>query len=351
MTLYVEKVDLEAQELNNMKMEELFDFDDILLEPKKQTKIKSRGEIDHTYNGQLPLFVSPMDTVVSQHKARHYVDNNYEVCMPRNEFEPYTFNSFSLDEINESINILNPTGRYLIDIANGHMKYLADTVRLIKTKYPRLTLMVGNVANPATYGLLSDAGADYIRIGIGNGAGCLTTKQLGVGYPMGSLIYDCYTISMSLDEPAKIVADGGMKGYSDIIKALALGADYVMLGSILNKTIESAGQSYIKMLGTHIPVNDSLSKKLFSKGINVYKKFRGMSTKEVQKQWGKKKLKTSEGVVRYQRVEYTLEGWTTNMVDYLRSAMSYCGARDLSEFIGYVKFNRITVNAYRRFNK
>ena len=177
---------------------------------------------------------------------------------------------------------------------------------------------------------------------------CLTTQNTGVGYPMASLIRECYDISLTLKNPAYIVADGGMKDYSDIIKALALGADFVMLGSILNKAIESAGDNY---LWGKIKVTQLLAEKAYKIGIPVYKKFRGMSTKEVQKKWGSEKIKTSEGVVRFRKVEYTLSQWTENFEHYLRSAMSYTGAKTLKDFIGWPEIVQITDNAYKRFNK
>ena len=341
-------------ESNNMNhMNELFDFNDILLEPAKTSKIKSRSEIDPSYGGFLPLFTAPMDTVVSGDNAAEFILRNINVCLPRGEEAYGCFISYSLSEIRTAFfrDKLHAKGKYLIDVANGHMEDLRNFVEVLKKEYPKMTLMVGNVANPATYVLLSNAGADYIRVGIGNGNGCLTTQQLGVGYPMGSLIYDCYVASLNLDKPAKIVADGGMKEYSDIIKALALGADYVMVGSLLNKTIESAGDNYISVLGYKLKVSQSTAEYLYKHNYKVYKKFRGMSTKEVQKKWGRKTLKTSEGVVRYREVEYTLEGWRNNMEDYLKSAMSYCNAKSLDKFIGYAKFNKITMNAYHRFKK
>lgn len=182
---------------------------------------------------------------------------------------------------------------------------------------------------------------------------CLTTQNTGVGFPMASLIKECYEESLKLDNPSKIVADGGFKEYSDIIKAIALGADYVMLGSLLNKTVESAGQTYVNFLGKW-KISNGVAKKIYKKDFfkgRIIKKFRGMSTKEVQKKWGRTKLKTSEGVVRYRPVEYTLDGWVENFSDYLRSAMSYTNSQNIEDFRGKVDLNQITINGYSRFNK
>lgn len=176
---------------------------------------------------------------------------------------------------------------------------------------------------------------------------CLTSKNTGVGYPMASLIKECYEIKLTMAKSAKIVADGGFKEYSDIIKALLLGADYVMIGSLLNKSIESSGDNYFRK----IKISKKMANFLFKKGLTVKKKFRGMSTKEVQRKWGKKILTTSEGVVRYRPVEYYLDSWVENFDHYLRSAMSYTGCFDLDEFIGCSRYNMITQNAYKRFDK
>jgi glutamate synthase domain-containing protein 2 len=177
---------------------------------------------------------------------------------------------------------------------------------------------------------------------------CSTTVHTGIGYPMASLISECYAISSEIKKPAKIVADGGMQNYSDIIKALALGADYVMVGSIFNKAIESCGDNY---LWGKLKVNHKIAKFAYDMNIPVYKKFRGMSTKEVQRKWGKQHLTTSEGVVRYRRVEYSLAQWIENFEAYLRSAMSYTNSKNLSEFIGIVETIKISDNSYNRFKK
>lgn len=178
---------------------------------------------------------------------------------------------------------------------------------------------------------------------------CLTTKQTGGGYPMASLISECYMYSLGHDTPALIIADGGMKDYEDIIKALALGADYVMVGSIFNKALESAGPTYL--YGIKINPNSKFANWALGKKLPLKKKFRGMSTKEVQAKWGKKELKTSEGVTRIRPVEYTIEQWTENFVHYLKSIMSYTNSKSLEDFRGNVKFNVISQAARKRFDK
>jgi IMP dehydrogenase/GMP reductase len=335
---------------------EKFDFNDILIKPAKLSSIESRKNINPFYNGYLPLITAPMDTVINAETTQQYIDLKIIPCLPRGEqwVDGHKFSSYSLTEIDNMINASGrveyskKSGYYLIDIANGHMEKVLSSVTSFKKIFPKTKLMVGNVANPKTYSVLSKAGADYIRVGIGNGGGCSTTVHTGVGYPMGSLISECYFESCKLDNPAKIVADGGMQNYSDIIKALALGADYVMVGSLFNKAIDSCGDNY---LWKKIKVSQSIAELAYKYKIPVYKKFRGMSTKEVQKKWGKEVLTTSEGVIRFRKVDYTLKQWVENFEDYLRSAMSYSNAATLDEFIGKADIIKISNNAYNRFKK
>lgn len=177
---------------------------------------------------------------------------------------------------------------------------------------------------------------------------CSTSVHTGVGFPMASLIKECYKESCKLKNPAFIVADGGMQNYGDIIKALALGADFVMLGGMFNKSLESSGDNYIFKYFKVSQKNANLAYKL---KIPVYKKYRGMSTKEVQKKWKRERLVSSEGVTRYRRVEYTLKQWVDNFEDYLRSSMSYSNAMTLDEFIGKCDIIKISDNSYKRYKK
>ena len=356
-----------------------FDFDDILIVPKVHTEITSRYK-DIVLPQRLPLFTAPMDTVVNMDNIDTFILNRINVTLPRtityenyfkrfgefhakiNSFYGNLFISMGFADLDKyeynSYRDFYLNAHILIDVANGHMDKIAEYCGDIKCHRPDVTIMVGNIANPETYTWYAEKNCvDYILVGIGNGGGCLTTKQSGVGYPMASLIHAVrqekllYVFDHKDDNdfkfPPAIVADGGMKDYSDVIKALAIGADYVMLGSIFNKALESCATNYLY----GIPISYNIAKYFLTKGYPVKKYFRGMSTKEAQKAMGRTKFKTSEGVVRYRKVEYFLQGWVENFEHYLRNAMSYSNARTLEEFIGNVELCQITKNAYDRFNK
>ena len=354
-----------------------FDLDDIVLVPAAQSEINSREECNpHAaffYNCKpyynyltLPLMAAPMDTVVSVDNYYCYVHNEIIPCIPRGQHKSSDtaqnyFQSFGLCDIekqleqekNSTLRKIDIYGFYnyeniLIDIANGNMSKLIPIIREIKSRFPGTNIMIGNIANPETFVLLAQAGADYVRCSIGTGAGCTTAANVAINYPMGSLISECYRKKVQHDLwDTKIVADGGMRNYSDIIKVLALGADFVMIGNLFNKAIESAGFNYLY----GIKIDYNLAKILWKYGFPVKKKYRGMSTKAVQRSWGKTKLVTAEGITKYQKVEYTLEQWTENFRDYLKSAMSYTNSKTLVDFIGHVETCLITKSAYDRFNK
>ncbi|MCK9203709.1 MAG: IMP dehydrogenase [Saccharofermentanaceae bacterium] len=352
-----------------------FDFDDILIQPAVISNINSRKTVSvMDDNKMLPLFTAPMDTVTDLSHRNIFTENLIYSIVPRTESRQFSREDFrtikgwaalSLDQFEQIFGEGDcipdqEVIKVCIDIANGHMKRLKEMVERTKDKYQdRLLIMVGNVANPATFFELSQAGADFVRIGVGNGSGCSTSVHTGIGYPLASLINDIYHKKAGRSGKfAKVIADGGIKKYADIIKALALGADYVMCGGIFNKALESAGHTYSankKFEGYTVPGDrvDQYSnevKTAFNMGSVFYKKFRGMSTKEVQAHLGNE-LRSSEGVTRMIQVEYTLSGWVENFIDYLSSAMSYTDSKDLHSFIGKPDWNLITQNSLNRFNK
>ena len=247
-----------------MKESRKFDLDDVAIVPSVISDIESRKECEtKNSKGTLPLMAAPMDTVVCTENYERYILEGIIPCIPRGQRVPthkqtstynhLSFQAFGIQEIEDQLNSeeKGPDDFYmynkvLIDIANGHMAKLVEIVKRIKKTYPYVELMVGNVGNPLTYKNLALAGADYVRLSIGTGAGCTTAANVAINYPLGSLITECKAIKEKDGLEAAIVADGGMRDYSDIIKALALGADYVMLGSVFNKSMESAGFNYWK---------------------------------------------------------------------------------------------------------
>lgn len=350
-----------------------FDYNNILIVPKVNSDITSRYR-DIVLPDMLPLFTAPMDTVVNYSNKDEFLKNRIQVVLPRTVSYDWfiageilagktdddgVFVSLGLDDMERryrnNFMSFHKNAHILIDVANGHMQKIIDIAREVRRLRPDIILMVGNIANPESYAWYAKNNCvDYIRVGIGNGNGCLTTKQSGVGYPNASLIQETYQVKQNYIKanpqatriPA-IVADGGMQDYVDVIKALASGADYVMMGSIFNKAFESCADNYV----FGIKVNQNIAEKCFKLKIPVIKHFRGMSTKEAQKAMGKTRLKTSEGVTRYRKVEYHLQGWVENFEHYLRNAMSFSGAKTLQDFIGKADICQITDKAYDRFNK
>ena len=336
-----------------------FDWNDITIIPDTLSTIASRSEINPLQNGKLPIFTAPMDMVIDENNISEFELNNVNICLPRNvKFDSLKndnyFYSYGLDEMIE----LFESGKelpkkVLIDVANGHMFKLWEISKRIKEKYGNnIELMVGNIANPDTYRKYCEIGVDWIRVGIGGGSACTTSANVSIHFPMASLVNECYEISKEFDNPTKILADGGFRSFSDIIKALALGAHACMLGGIFNKCLESCSDNFLKdSVGLFHLIDEERAITNFDSGIDVWKYYRGMSTKEVQKSWNRKELKTGEGISKYNKVEYTLSGWRENFTDYLRSAMSYSNSRTLEEFIGQANWVKISQNAFDRFNK
>ena len=165
----------------------------------------------------------------------------------------------------------------------------------------------------------------------------------------------------------KIVADGGIRNYDHVIKALALGADYVMIGSVFSQCVESAGEKEVRQENrNHHQLtnckdflldneenwwaikNDSNKRQFIGQ---IYVKFFGMASADGQKSINGVKTKTAEGITKYLKVIYSLNRWTDNMISYLRSAMSYTNCRTLSEFIGHPKLIINSISEIQAVNK
>ena len=371
-------------------------YDDISIVPEYITNINSRSECNiYDNNEMLPIFAAPMDTVICERNIIDFIKNKINVVIPRDIKNlnniitndliyriklGLQYNCFIAISMTEAMEIFVSNKDFLhkngfsdrdlkicIDLANGHMKSLLDLIKKIKNEFNNVIIMSGNIANPATYKEFDKCGCDYVRVGIGGGSACLTSSNTGVYYPYFSLIDECQKIKKEIDGKCKIIADGNIRGYRDIQKAL-IRADYVMIGSLFNKAIESAGKTtygnFYWSINNHKILNPIKTLLYYGKEVNqfsaklinewklgkfdLYKQFYGMSTKIAQKAMNPKKLalKTSEGIVKTQKVEYSLDGWVKNECDYLRSAMSYTNSLTLNEYkeSDYIKITNIRHN-------
>lgn len=354
----------------------LYSLPDITIIPSKSSDISSRKECQpwciglNGKSGYLPIITAPMDSVVGEENYQVFQENGISPVLPRTvpidvrlSKCAEVFCAFGLAEIEEwFLTKTNPMGEdlyLLIDIANGHMKAQMEVGKRLREKYgDRLHLMGGNIANPETVLEYSEAGFDYVRVGIGGGQGCITSTQCGIHYPMASLLNDIYKVmEISRCHNIKIVADGGIRTYSDAIKCLALGADYVMMGYTLSKALESSGKIFLD--GQFYPLpNREKAKELFESGHRLFKEYHGMSTKVAQAkilgidlESNRGALKTSEGKIEMVKIDYTLQGWVDNFKSYICSTMSYTGCRTLREFIGSPECGIISPSTVNLLNK
>ncbi|MDP3353032.1 MAG: IMP dehydrogenase [Flavobacteriaceae bacterium] len=220
----------------------------------------------------------------------------------------------------------------VIDTAHGHSKGVIAILKDLKTAFPTIDMVVGNIATGEAAKYLIEAGADAVKVGIGPGSICTTRVIAGVGFPQLSAIMEVYNAIK--DSGIPIIADGGVRYTGDIGKAIAAGADCVMLGSLLAGTKESPGETII------------------FEG-RKFKSYRGMGSIEAMNEGSKdryfqedtKKL-VPEGIVG--RVPYKGEINETmyQFVGGLRSGMGYCGSKDI-EMHKEAKFVKITAAGIR----
>jgi len=221
----------------------------------------------------------------------------------------------------------------IIDTAHGHTKGVVSVLKDVKANFPKLEVIVGNIATAEAAKYLAEAGADAVKVGIGPGSICTTRVVAGVGFPQFSAVLEVSAALKGSGVP--VIADGGIRYTGDIPKAVAAGADCVMLGSLLAGTKESPGETIIY------------------EG-RKFKSYRGMGSVEAMKQGSKdryfqdveddiKKL-VPEGIVG--RVPYKGELYESihQFVGGLRAGMGYCGAKDIVALQDNGKFVKITAS-------
>ena len=221
----------------------------------------------------------------------------------------------------------------IIDTAHGHTKGVVSVLKAVKAKFPELDVVVGNIATSEAAVYLAENGADAVKVGIGPGSICTTRVVAGVGFPQLSAVMNVANALKNSGVP--VIADGGVRYTGDIVKAIAAGADSVMLGSLLAGTKESPGETII------------------FEG-RKYKSYRGMGSVEAMKQGSKdryfqdveddiKKL-VPEGIVGRVAYKGELQESMHQFIGGLRAGMGYCGAKDIKTLQEVGRFVRITTS-------
>ena len=326
-------------------------FDDVLLVPKFSS-VKSRKDISldsklGALDFLLPIISSPMDTVTEEKMV-------YSMSSAGGLGIIHRYNTIDeqVNIVNRSINLgstmigaavgvsedfeerayaLCDAGVKVIciDIAHGHHQMMKSALSNLKETFGKdICIIAGNVATRQAFEDLSDWGADAVRVGVGGGSICSTRIQTGHGVPTLQSILDC----SHSDRNAAIIADGGIKNSGDAAKALAAGADFVMLGSVLAGTDETPGD-LIRHAGTGITTQDR-------------KVYRGMASREAQQSW-RNRVSSVEGISTTVPAKGPVSNILKDLEWGVRSALSYSGAKNLKEFHHKSEFIRQTPAGFK----
>jgi IMP dehydrogenase len=321
---------------------EYLTYDDVLMVPQ-YSEIKSRSEcdtrvyLDKTLYLDIPIIASPMDTISGPEMAygmdklggmaviHRYNTIDEQVALVKSTLTRGKKNIGAAigatgDYLERSQELVKAGANLLcVDVAHGHHILVEDALSDLRRQHgSHIHIMAGNVATARGFADLEAWGADSIRIGVGNGSICSTRLQTGHGVPSFTLLQECANITKG----AKLIADGGLKTSGDIVKALAAGADAVMLGSMLSGTDACPGD-FIERDG------------------KLYKTYRGMASSEAQNDW-RGKSSAPEGISATVPYKGKLEDVVANIVGGIRSGMSYSNAKFLSELQAKAQFIRQT---------
>ena len=333
-------------------IKESLTFDDILLVPQYSNVLPSETDISLSLTDKIslkvPFLSSAMDTVTESRMAIAIassggigiIHRNLNIKKQSQEVSKVKSKKLFVgaavgtnkEDIDRAKSLINSEcDMIVIDTAHGHSEKVLKMLSKLKKLSSKIPICVGNIATGEAAKRLYNSGADIIKVGIGPGSICTTRMVAGIGVPQISAIME---VKKSLkNKKIKIISDGGIKFSGDIAKALAAGADAIMMGSIFAGTDESPGKKF-KLKG------------------KVYKQYRGMGSigamssgsanRYFQKNFKDKSKFVPEGVEG--RVEY--KGNVSNIIYQLkgglRSSMGYIGAKNLNQLRKNAKFIKIT---------
>ena len=329
-----------------------FTFDDVTLVPKYSSILPSETvtstTISHNLNLQIPLMSSAMDTVteskmaiaLSKSGGIGVIHRNLSIQKQVHEVKKVKKNNFLVGaaigvnpkDIERVYKLLEAkVNLIVIDTAHGHTQKVLSMIKKIKKKFKKSTLCAGNIATGKAAKFLADAGVDIVKVGIGPGSICTTRLVTGIGVPQLSAILE---VKKALKNyKTSIISDGGIKFSGDIAKAIAAGADAVMIGSLFSGTIESPGKTF-KYKG------------------KLYKNFRGMgsvgamSVGSADRYYQEKFKNTSkyvpEGVEGIVKFKGSVNKIIYNLIGGLKSSMGYLGAKTIKDLQKKGEFIKIS---------
>jgi IMP dehydrogenase len=320
-------------------------FDDVLLIPN-YNGIRSRQDVttEVPLKGkplQIPIISSNMDTVTGIEMANCMASLGGLGILHRFMSIEQNIEEFRQAEKKDQIGVSIGVGEsaleraealiaegaqiVCVDVAHGHAKLVNQTIRNLRQRYKdNIGIIAGNVATYAGADYLAAAGADVIKVGIGGGSVCTTRIKTGFGVPQLTAIMMCRQVDRQL------IADGGIRTPGDAVKALAAGADFIMLGGMLAGTLETPGEvrKYQTSMGNEVSV----------------KIFRGMASREAQEDFmgSMGEWKTAEGIA----IEVPIKGSAVDVIrdvmGGIRSGMTYCGAATIKDLQRKAQFMTIT---------
>lgn len=328
-------------------------FDDVLIVPD-YTDVK-REEIDISIRLtsdiklKLPFMSSPMDTVTTSfmaialgklgglgviHRNLTIKDQVEEVKKAKKETSLVAAAVGVGRDLKERAEVLSRAGIdvVVIDSAHGHSKFVIEATRYVSEKHKNITLVAGNVVTGEAARVLIEAGAQVLRVGMGPGSICTTRIIAGIGTPQITAIMKVAKVAK--EHNISVIADGGLRLSGDIVKALTVGGDCIMSGSLFAGTDEAPGE---------VVIIDG----------KKYKSYRGMGSVAAMKEGsaarygqeyrkGQEKKLITEGVEGLVPYKGSLESVVNQLVGGLRTGMYYAGARNIRELQEKAKFIRVS---------
>lgn len=358
-------------------MEKLLELDDIGLVPAQRNSGNQESKCDYFVYDELdgnlrslPIFTSPMDSVVNEENWRVYYDNLIRPVLPRTsdikirlEGCEYIFSAFSIPEVREHFLSIRRNSsrqfRICIDSGNGHDVEVFNICKALKMAYgDQAIVMIGNLGNPKAYDDASVAQADYVRVGMTTGS--LVSDTRGFCYPMATMLMDIKAMKASAligKKHPKIIADGGIRSREDILKAMALGADYVMIGRQFAKMAEAAGVMFKSVKGGDgLTMEEEVPRSVVAKmtredlkGSGIKRYYAGSTTYQIQARrdgysdvhdWSGKR-RPCDSKVDEVKVSYHIGDWLNDLYEIFTYGFTMADALKWSEFKTKINICRI----------